>query len=136
MFPVWKKSPDRPSKSWVYAVRAGGSKAYPLELLFRERVVNDRVGSLPVVVVADPATSAVRAYERGNRRFAEGPTGSLVEPESGQVWDVLEEGLRARTEGKDLARVAGHRAYWFGWYAFFPDPEVYEGCAAEPAGGS
>jgi hypothetical protein len=129
MFPVWKRSPALPAKSWIYAVRAGGrAKAYPLDVLFRERVVNDRILALPVVVVADPETGAVRAYERAGRRFAEGPGGTLVEPETGSRWEVAEEGLRARAEGDLLPRVAGHRAYWFGWYGAFPDAEVYEGC--------
>jgi hypothetical protein len=129
MFPVWKRNPALPAKSWIYAVRAGArAKAYPLDVLFRERVVNDRILALPVVVVADPETGAVRAYERAGHRFAEGPGGTLVEPETGRQWEVAEEGLRARSKGELLPRVAGHRAYWFGWYGAFPDTEVYEGC--------
>lgn len=136
MFPVWKKSPALPAKSWIYAVRAGArAKAYPLDVLFRERVVNDQILSLAVVVVADPESGAVRAYERGGRRFAEGPGNSLIEPESGQRWEVSEEALRPSSGGNDLARVAGHRAYWFGWYGSFPDTEVYEGCGTLPTGG-
>jgi hypothetical protein len=129
MFPVWKKDPALPAKAWIYAVRAGGrAKAYPLDVLFRERVVNDRILSLSLVLVADPETGAVRAYERAGRRFAEGPAGTLVEPETGGLWDVAEDGLRARSRGELLPRVAGHRAYWFGWYGAFPETEVYEGC--------
>ncbi len=137
MFPVWKKSPALATKDWVYGLRAGGSaKAYPLGLLFRERVVNDEVGGAAVVLVADPESGAVRAYRRGSRSFAEGPgPGELVEPETGAVWNVEENELRPQSGGSALERYAGHRAYWFGWYAFFPDTRIYEGCAPFPPGG-
>jgi hypothetical protein len=28
----------------------------------------------------------------------------------------------------------GHRAFWFGWFAFFPETALYRGCTAEDAG--
>ncbi|HEV8611704.1 MAG TPA: DUF3179 domain-containing protein [Thermoanaerobaculia bacterium] len=131
MFPVWKKSPVLPSKAWIYALRSGGvARAYPLELLLRERVVNDEIGTLSVVLIADPAGGAVRAYHRDGRLFAEGPHGDAVEPETGERWTVAEEGLHPSRGGPPLARVPGHRAYWFAWYAFFSETGVYEGCAA------
>jgi hypothetical protein len=130
MFPVWKKSPLLPSKAWIYALRSGAAaRAYPLDLLFRERVVNDEIGGLPLVLIADPTGGAVRAYRSGGRRFAEGPHGDVIEPATGERWTVAEEGLRPPRGGLPLARVAGHRAYWFAWYAFFPETGLYEGCA-------
>jgi hypothetical protein len=132
MFPVWKKSPILPSKTWIYSLRAGAAaRAYPLEILFRERVVNDQIEGLPLVLIADPTGGAVRAYRSGGRLFAEGPDGDVIEPATGERWTVGEKGLRPTRGGDPLARVAGHRAYWFAWYAFFPETGVYEGCAAQ-----
>ena len=28
--------------------------------------------------------------------------------------------------GESLSRINGHLAYWFGWYAFYPDTLIYE----------
>ena len=28
-------------------------------------------------------------------------------------------------DGELAPRINGHLAYWFGWYAFFPDTELY-----------
>jgi hypothetical protein len=136
MFPVWKRDPTLEAKSLVFAIRmAGAAKAYPLDLLFRERVVNDMVGPESVVLVADPATGAVRAYRRRGRGFAEGVEGQLIEPSTGVLWECREEGLASgrpgEGDGPPLARVPGHRAFWFGWYAFFPETAIYSGCAAE-----
>jgi len=131
MFPVWRKNPQLATKAWVYAIRAGGrAKAYPLELLFRERIVNDAVGTIPIVLVADPESGAVRAYRRQDHVFAEGPSSrQLVEPATGERWVVADDFLRPASGAGPLERFAGHRAYWFGWYAFFPETELYEGCA-------
>jgi len=135
MFPVWKRDPALAPKAVVFAIRrAGVAKAYPLDLLQRERVVNDAIGPEDLVLTADPATGAVRAYRRGGRRFAEGPAGLLVEPSTGALWEGREEALVPdRPEGgsgtlQALPRVPGHLAFWFGWYAFFPETALYQGC--------
>jgi hypothetical protein len=131
MFPVWKKDGALEAKAWVYTLRAGGrAKAYPLEILFRERVANDEIGSVPVVLLADPESGAVRAYAREGHLLAEGPTPrQLVEPATGAIWRVEESSLVGTGGAPSLARLPGHRAYWFGWYAFFPGTAVYGGCA-------
>ncbi|MGH9317552.1 MAG: DUF3179 domain-containing protein [Thermoanaerobaculia bacterium] len=131
MFPVWKKDPSLEPKAWVYGLRRGAAaKAYPLEILFRERVVNDAVAGENVVLVADPEAGSVRAYARQSRILAEGPSPrKLIEPATGALWRIEEEALLPETPGLPaLERLAGNRAYWFGWYAFFPETEVYEGC--------
>jgi hypothetical protein len=136
MFPVWKRDPALELKSIVFAIRRGSAaKAYPLDFLLRERVVNDAVGSEDVVLAADPSTGSVRAYRRLGHFFAEGPGGRLVEPSSGDLWKITEDGLvplesRGQTNRPSpLPRVPGHRAYWFGWFAFFPETALYEGCS-------
>lgn len=137
MFPVWKRSGVLEPKTWVYALRQGtAARAYPIEILLRERVVNDRVGSVNVVLIADAESGAVRSYSREDRVFAEGRRAELVEPLTGERWRIEEDGLFSPSPGRaSLPRYPGHRAYWFGWYAFFPDTTVYEGCAAQLAGG-
>ena len=45
--------------------------------------------------------------------------------ESGAEWSVTEEALIA-PDGEQAPRVAGHLAYWFGWFAFSPRTLVYE----------
>lgn len=138
MFPVWKRDDALEPKEWVYGLRHGAlARAYPLKVLFSERVVNDDVGSLPVVLVSDPASRSVRAYARGRRVFAEGPTpDEVVEPLTGRVYRVEEEALRPGDgDAERPGRQPGHLAYWFGWYAFHPQTSLYEGCLRSSAGG-
>ena len=147
MFPVWSRSPELRAKDYVYGLREGGArKAWPVEALAEERVVNDEVGGLAVVLVAArevetlgygryvgpvlyPSGGEVRAYERRDRVFAPaagadgGVAGSVVDA-SGAAWTVTEDAL-VGPGGERLARVSGHLAYWFGWYAFYPDTALY-----------
>jgi hypothetical protein len=138
MFPVWIRDGALEPKKWIYGIRHGSfARAFPLDVLFAERVVNDAVGPLPVVLVSDPAGGAVRAFARGERILAEGPgRDELIEPATGHVFRIEENALRPRLGGVEpLRRVPGHRAYWFGWYAFHPETSLYEGCIPPPAGG-
>jgi hypothetical protein len=65
-----------------------------------------------------------RAYERGGHTFRPaGVAGELID-EHGRVWKAGEDGLEGQA-GEKLERAGGHLAYWFGWFAFFPETKVY-----------
>ena len=132
-FPVPITSDALEERDEVFAVRlAGMAKAYPLAAVLDQRVINDRVGDEPLVLVGDKASGAVRAYRRGERTFKAGDMPDELVDEAGRRWTVGEEALvpaapaeAGAGDGAALARVPGHRAFWFGWYAFFPDAELY-----------
>lgn len=142
MFPVWQRSNLLDSKAQIYALRIDGlPKAYPIDILAEEKVVNDTLGDTPVVVVASRGTvnvtgigrygpvtytagSEVRAYERGQQTFRPGPDADTVLDSASRPWQVTEEALIG-PDGETAPRISGHLAYWFGWYAFFPNTLVY-----------
>jgi hypothetical protein len=37
----------------------------------------------------------------------------------------VEEGRLLSGSGEELRRIAGHNAFWFGWFAFYPTTEIY-----------
>jgi hypothetical protein len=127
MFPVSPRSDQLRTKDLVFAVRTGTAhKVYPLDALRRTPVVNDRVGETEIVVLGKGDGRAARAYARGSLTFqAGGVPGELVERGTGGRWRVEEERLVELATGRTLPRVGGHVVYWFGWYAFFPEAEVY-----------
>ncbi len=128
MFPVFPRSPRLATKDVVFVLRLDPHrKVYPLAALERTPVVNDRVGDTPVVVVGHAATRTVRAYERADLRFRPGPDpDTLVAEGTGRAWRLDEDALVPVSGGRRLARVAGHLAYWFSWFAFHPDTPVYQ----------
>lgn len=127
-FPVWNKSDALDPKAEVFALRLGDPpKVYPIETLVAERLVNDRVADTDVVLIADPDSGAVRAFARRDRTFRLGSGGELLDQDD-RRWRIDEEALSA--EGQtSLERLAGHQAFWFGWYGFYPGSEVYRGKA-------
>jgi hypothetical protein len=125
MFPVWLQSDRLKAKDVVFTLIVNGRpKAYPLDLLKRERLTHDEVGGKPIVLVTSRESGAVRAYESSGRRFREGGPGRLLEADSGTAWTATEEKLLSET-GEELPRIPGHNAFWFGWFAFFPTTELY-----------
>ncbi len=127
MFPVFPRDQRLATKSYVFAIQLKGQpKAYPMETLGKKKIINDAHAGVNLVIVGDAETRTARAYERGNRTFAPGDsTMSLVDPKSGESWQIQEEQLVNPKSGEKLPRLGGHVSYWFGWYAFYPKTAVY-----------
>lgn len=124
-FPIWLKSQALEPKTEVYALRVGQSaKAYPVERVLAEKLVNDRLGEVDLVLIGDPNSGAVRAYRRDGRTFAAGGDDRSLRDASGATWRITEEALVSEGATR-LDRVPGHVSFWFAWYGFFPQTEVY-----------
>jgi hypothetical protein len=69
----------------------------------------------------------VRAYRRDGRSFQRGRSAEeLVDGEGGR-WSVAEDGLLQEGAREPLERLPGFVSFWAGWYAFYPDTEIYAG---------
>jgi Protein of unknown function (DUF3179) len=118
-FPVWQKSKVLENKAEVYALRVNNiPKAYPIKQLIAKRIVNDKIGETPVVLLVDPESQAVRAYKREGHTFS-----ADLKDETGKKWVVTEEALVSGEQ--KLTRIPGHLSLWFAWYGFFPHTEIY-----------
>jgi Protein of unknown function (DUF3179) len=126
MFPVWRRSNLLPTKSWVFTQLIDGRpKAYPLTVLNDELVVNDILAGQNLVVIHEAGGLGARAYKRGEHTFnSAGDTTSVLLDEAGTEWEVTENAL-VSTTGDELDRLPGHMAYWFGWFSFYPQTELY-----------
>ena len=133
MFPVGQRSNILPTKVEVLGVILNGrTKAYPLFALFQEPVVNDSIGGTDLVVVTKPDALASRVYERGPHRFVQARatddsgTAILVD-DLEREWRMEEEVLVLIGDPTErLPRISTHVAYWFGWYASYPETDVYQ----------
>lgn len=133
-FPVWQASEALDRNAEVFAVRLNGApKAYPLDTVLAEGVINDTLGGMPLVVVGDPASGAVRAYARGEATFAR--DGDALVDGAGKRWRMSETALTPEDGGQAaLERLPGHVAFWFGWYGFYPQTAIH-GLERSPGGG-
>jgi hypothetical protein len=127
MFPVWRRSQLLPAKSWVFTQLINNQpKAYPLSVLQEELVVNDTLAGQNLVVIHEDGGHGARAYERGEHIFtsAADDTTIVLLDEEGNEWQVTENALISNS-GEELTRRPGHMAYWFGWFSFYPQTDLY-----------
>jgi len=73
------------------------------------------------MVILTSAAGASRVYEARAERFVRWLDGLRVEDDAGGIWSVTEEALAAESGSERRPRIAAHRAFWFGWYAQFPE---------------
>ena len=133
MFPVWIRDETFDPKAVVVGLSVGESnKAYAVRDLQDARLVNDTVGGLNVVVVASPESRAGRIYERGDLTFTTTDEDDLslapaaLLDDSGVRWTVTETGLVADDDAsKRLARIPSITSFWFGWFQYHPETEIY-----------
>ncbi len=109
-------------KSWVVGIQAGrASKAFDWNRLKKERIINDKVGDLPIVLVLASDDQSFFAFEkpvsnsdfsvRKDTLFADGSSFNLL-------------GKRISGAGEDLKRVRAYQEFWHSWRTFHPDTRM------------
>jgi hypothetical protein len=137
MFPVWRRNDVLGDKERVFALLLDGkAKAYPLDAL-KASVVHDSLGDVPVVLILgdeapetnEPAGRSVRAY-RGLPGVALSGSMDTLTDADGATWTFSEAHLAA-ADGRRMERLPGHLAFWFGWFAYFPETAIYGAADAD-----
>lgn len=116
----------------VYGVRAGGvARAYPLSRLAGHAVVEEDVGGVPVSLWFDLASRSAVAYDRRldahRLSFLEDAGGRRRDRETGSLWTLEGRCESGPLAGRQLRRMDGLLAEWYGWYAHHPDTGLWLG---------
>ncbi len=126
MFNVPKPDTRLPNKAEVLALRLpqpdGEALAISADFLASKPVYLVRLGSVNLVVLTD-TSGANRVYEAQGVSFASWDAQSKVLDARGQAWQMDEAQLTGPA-GEVLKRFSAHRAFWFGWYAAFPQTRL------------
>ncbi len=145
VYPLQHPVDDRlPMKALVLGVEAAGEAvAYPAALFPENRLVEDRVGGLPIAIFADEDGDFVAVYDRrldGRAlAFAFDPAaGRWREKESGSLFTVTGEAVDGPLAGRRLTPIAHYnKMFWYVWADFHPGCRVYGGktgaCASDAA---
>jgi hypothetical protein len=118
MFAVSREDRRLKAKDEVLVVRRPGAPAlaFPARMLESRRVFTHE----PYVILTTRG-GANLVYESNGLAFARWESeGKAIRDSTGVEWKVVTDGLAAG-DGRKLRRVPAHRAFWFGWYAQFPD---------------
>ncbi|MBC7841731.1 MAG: DUF3179 domain-containing protein [Gemmatimonadaceae bacterium] len=107
-------------KSWVVGVAQGGAaKAYDWKRLRRERVINDTVGGVPIVLALGPDTVSYFAFQRPDAATQFALRGdSLVSAQAAYA-------LNGKGPAGNLAPINASQEFWHSWRTFQPATARY-----------
>jgi hypothetical protein len=119
-------------KEVVAGLRIGTeSQAYPFSQLRIARVVNDRVGGVPVLVVQQPSSETTTAFEAPTKgkvlRFqaVNADASYLSDLETNSKWDDYGLCLDGPMKGAQLNALVLMAEFWFAWSEFHPQTKVF-----------
>ncbi|WP_276372594.1 DUF3179 domain-containing (seleno)protein [Chryseolinea sp. H1M3-3] len=108
-------------KSWVIGIQIDNtSKAYDWNELKEKRIVNDKIGDVPIVLVLSEDNQSFAAFERPS----ESEIFSIQQDtlRSGNaVYDFA--GKRLASEAESLKRINAYQEFWHSWRTFHPETE-------------
>ena len=107
-------------KSWVVGITLNGkSRAYDWNRLRRERVVNDVVGGMPIVLALGPDSASYFAFERPDSSLHFALEGDSLVSASGRY------ALNGRGAHGTLTAIAASQEFWHSWRTFQPSTDRY-----------
>ena len=109
----------------------GASRAFPYDAVLKDKLVEDHVGSEPIILVVGPDDQSVRVFERRIPGVSEVPefyrlTAALfMDDTTGSNWNFQGCAVSGKSQGKCLARVEVIKDYWFDWRHYNPATTIY-----------
>jgi hypothetical protein len=121
-----------PARETVAGVEVGGETvAYPFSELRIARVVNDRVGGLPIVIVHQPSSDTTTAFDaRGKGKVltfqaATDDASFVTDLETRSTWNAYGLCLEGPLKGTKLKQVILVPQFWFAWSQFHQGTRVF-----------
>jgi hypothetical protein len=107
-------------KSWVVGIAAGGqAKAYDWNRLKRERIINDEVAGIPIVLVLAPDDASFFAYRRPDAATRFALEGDTLAGASARY------ALSGVGAAGSLEAISASQEFWHSWRTFQPATERY-----------
>ncbi len=135
------------SRDIVLGVNAfGNTRAYPLQRILSEKLIEDRLGEEPIIVVVGPDEKSVRVFRarlpNGKeapdyyRKDAEAaaahalkavlPNQSLfMDSSTGSEWSFAGCAVDGKLKGWCLQPISAIKDYWFNWRNYHPDTTIF-----------
>ena len=120
-------------KSWVIGVKTDrSSKAYDWNDLVKQRLIQDTVGQVPVMVLLNNDSSTFHVYNRtlnGQVLSFEKIAGQpllLKESSTGSTWDLHGKCIEGSLKDQQLAALPSYQEFWHSWRQFHPGTTGYK----------
>jgi len=117
-------------KSWIVGVNyKGKSKTYDWNMLVSNRMIEDSIDSLPLLVVLENDTASFHAFSRQNSaetlKFKLNGD-SLIDINTGSLWDLNGNCIEGKLKGTLLTKVAAYQEFLHSWEYFHPNAKRYD----------
>jgi Protein of unknown function (DUF3179) len=99
--------------------------------LRKERVINDTVAGMAVVVVHQPASDTTTAFDPRHKdkilkfQAADADADQLTDAETHSSWNAYGLCVSGQLKGTQLKPLVLEPEFWFAWSEFHPKTEVY-----------
>ena len=109
----------------------GASRAFPLDSVLKEKLIEDHVGSEPVILVVGPDDQSVRIFQGRISGVSETPefyrvsAAQFMDDVTGSTWNFQGCAVSGKSMGKCLSRVEAIKDYWFDWRHYNPTTTLY-----------
>jgi hypothetical protein len=126
--------PGLKPRDLMLGVRAfGASRAFPYETVLREKLILDRIGVEPIMLVVGPDNRSVRAFRRSIPGIAAEPqfyrmlatNALLTDANTGSTWNFQGCAIAGPKTGVCLEHLDALKDYWFDWRNYNPATTVY-----------
>ena len=108
----------------------GVSRAYPVNRVFAAKLIEDRLGPEPILIVAAPDGKSIRVFcartsdgEIASEFYRTGDT--FMDAATGSTWDFNGCATKGRLAGVCLPPVDALKDYWFDWRNYHPDTSIF-----------
>ena len=120
------------SRDLVLGVNAfGASRAYPVERILAVKLIEDRLGSEPILIVAGPDGKSIRVFQARvagqavpSEFYRTGEV--LMDAETGSEWDFQGCAVNGKLAGTCLRPVDALKDYWFDWRNYHPETTIFK----------
>lgn len=118
-------------KSWVVGVQMGlFAKAYDWNQLVKDRVINDRIKGLPVMLALESDSvsfhSWVPVVGKDTLRFSYSDSLKILVDQNQSRWNWKGECVEGTMKGTKLETVQSYQEFWHSWKTFHPNTEIYK----------
>jgi uncharacterized protein DUF3179 len=136
------------SRDLVFGITAfGASRAYPVNRIISSKLIQDRLGNEPVLLVLGPDEKSIRAFHarfRGGdavpdyyRKLGADPSAKrsrssdseaalFMDASTGSDWNFKGCAVAGPMRGSCLKQIWGLKDYWFDWRNYHPETTVYK----------
>lgn len=119
-------------KSWVVGVLiSANAKAYDWNDLLQQKLINDSLNAVPLVLVVEKDSASFHAWNRTVNGqvlefvLSESGENSIQDSNTGSLWNMDGLCIEGELKGQQLAIVPAYQEFWHSWRQFHPGTTQY-----------